>query len=67
MSDADTIQLIKAEALAKIREIQGRPDYNADGQQLAFQNMVAQLWQTVEQCNKQLGIEEPFEEITIGY
>ena len=63
-TDAETIALIKSEALAKIREIQGRPAYNVDGQQIDFAPLLAQLWKTVAECNTQLGVEEPFEVIT---
>ena len=64
MTDAETIAQIKSNALAKIVEIQGRPDYAADGQQFQFQNMVAELKRTVAWCDEQLEGDDPVEAIS---
>ena len=62
-SDAEQIATIKTQTLARIAEItaQPKPNYDVDGQQIAWGDYLKQLQTTVDWCNQKLAGEEPFE------
>ena len=69
MSDATTIATIKTQTLSLIAEITAnpKPSYALDGQQIAWNDYLAQLRRTVEWCDRQLAGNDPAEIHTTGY
>lgn len=62
-SDAQQIAAIKTQTLTRIAEItaEPKPDYEIDGQRIAWADYLDQLRQTVDWCNRRLAGEDPFE------
>ena len=68
-SDTQQIATIKTQTLARIAEItaEPKPDYELDGQRIAWGDYLARLRATVDWCNEKLAGEEPFEIRSQGY
>jgi len=69
MADADTLATIKSQTLAVIEEItlNPKPNYNIDGQNVAWGTYLKQLMETVTWCDGQLAGESPVEIHSQGY
>jgi len=68
-SGATSIATIKAQMLAIIAEITAnpKPNYSIDGQSISWSDYLGQLQRSVEWCNQQLAVDEPFEIVSRGY
>jgi hypothetical protein len=69
MSDEEILRHIKTQTLTLIEIVTAnpKPSYAIDGQSVAWADYLAQLKATVEWCNRQLNLEEPFEIHSQGY
>jgi hypothetical protein len=65
-TDAQQLQTIRSQALARIAEISAapKPSYVIEGQSVKWAEYLAQLQHTVEWCNEQLASATPYEEHT---
>jgi len=68
-SDSQQIATIKTQTLARIAEItaEPKPNYDLDGQRIAWGDYLARLRATVDWCNEKLAGESPFEIRSQGY
>ena len=68
-SDTQQIATIKTQTLARIAEItaEPKPNYDLDGQRIAWGDYLARLRATVDWCNEKLAGEQPFEIRSQGY
>lgn len=63
------IKTIKTQTLSLIADVTAnpKPNYNIDGQNVAWGDYLEQLKRTVQWCNDQIAAEEPFEIVSYGY
>jgi hypothetical protein len=68
-TNAENIETIKTNTLARIAEMSAnpQPNYSVDGQTVSWGDLMAQLQKTVEWCNQQASAETPFEVMSQGY
>jgi biopolymer transport protein ExbD len=64
-----TVATIKAQALANMAAItvSPKPSYTIDGQTISWGEYLTQLQRTIDWCNEQAAVDEPFEIVSQGY
>ncbi len=69
MSDEEMLRQIKTQTLTLIESLTTtpKPTYSIDGQAVSWGAYLAQLQATVEWCDRQLTVVEPFELHSRGY
>ncbi|MCC6125824.1 MAG: hypothetical protein IT426_12730 [Pirellulales bacterium] len=69
MSNAEQLEIVKSQTLARIAEItaQPKPTYQIDGQMVAWGDYLHQLQRTVDWCNAQLAAHAPIEVQSQGF
>lgn len=68
MSQAESLQVIRANILARIEEVTSklRPDYNTDGQQVLWRGYLDTLLASLDKIDAQINASEPYEIISRG-
>jgi len=68
-NDLEQLSTIKSQALAVIAEITAtpKPSYQIDGQNISWNEYLAQLRSTVGWCDEKMTDEDPFEFQSRGY
>lgn len=68
MTQAESLQTIRANILARIEDVTSkpRPNYNIDGQQVSWQGYFDSLMASLDKIDAQINAAEPYEIISRG-